>query len=115
MDIRELFKAQILSHDQNLLPMLIRSQNLGSLSNDQNTIIGIKQSEEIIGIGDYVSRRVLIRRHSVDQFPSAQALGVTEPLDVLGDRLAQQTEHLSDGKGDAHPVGAVRVTCYETP
>ncbi len=41
-DTLELRQAQILGHDEYVLPMLVRSQNLGPISDDQNTIVGVK-------------------------------------------------------------------------
>ena len=42
--------------------MLIRSQDLSTFSDNEHAVVGIEDTQEILGIGDNVSRRMLIRR-----------------------------------------------------
>jgi hypothetical protein len=65
-DALKLFEPQVFRNDQDLLSMLVRPQDLSTLANNQNTVISIKQTKQIIGVGNDISTRMLIRRYSVN-------------------------------------------------
>lgn len=44
-----------------------------------------------------------------------QSLRVAQPLDVPGDRLREQTEHLPNRERDAHSVRSVRMASDQAP
>jgi len=57
-NILVLLQSQVLGHDQNFLPMLIRSENLGTFTNNENTKIRIEKTEEIVRIAHDVARLI---------------------------------------------------------
>ena len=46
----ELLQTKVLRHDQDLLTMLIRSENLRALANDKNPIVSVEEPEEIVRV-----------------------------------------------------------------
>jgi len=57
-DALELLKPQILRHDQDLLAMLVRTQDLGTFPNYKYTKICIEQSKKVVCVANYISRLI---------------------------------------------------------
>ena len=65
---RESFKSQILSYNRYLLPMMIRSKNLRTITNHEHSEIGIKESKQVFSIWNNIPSWMSIRRERANLF-----------------------------------------------
>ena len=64
--IRKSLQPQVLRHDEDLLPVLVRPEDLRALADDQNAVVCVEEAEQIVRVRYDVSRRMLVRRHRID-------------------------------------------------
>ena len=50
----ELLDTKVLRHDEDLLAMLVRTQDLRTLADDQDAIISVEKAEQVVRIADDV-------------------------------------------------------------
>ena len=50
-----MFQSQILGHDEDFLSVLVGPQDLGTLSDDQNTKVGVEQTKKIVRVANYIA------------------------------------------------------------
>lgn len=65
-DVLELPEAQVLGDDENLLSVLVGSEDLRALPDDKHTIVGIEETEQVVCVRYDVPARVLVRWHRID-------------------------------------------------
>lgn len=51
----ELFEAQVFSNDENLLTMLVWSQNFCAFTNHKHTVVRIEEAQQVVGIRNDVA------------------------------------------------------------
>lgn len=69
---RVFLHAEILQHGEKLLRVANGSQQLGLITNAQHSKVGIKQLQQVLGLGDDVSSRVSLAWCGVDELACVQ-------------------------------------------
>jgi hypothetical protein len=86
-NVLELLQPEILSHDQDLLPVQVRPEDLGALADDEHAVVGVEQAKEVVRVRDDVPARVRLGRDRVDELAGVQPVRVRQALDVARDGL----------------------------
>jgi hypothetical protein len=89
---------EIFRNSQHRLALFRLSEQFAAIANHEQTSIGIKDLQQIVGIADNVAGRVMLCRYRGNlisqqfhqktyQFPSMQTLSITQPLNIPRDRV----------------------------